>query len=162
MIENELKQFIEISKESLKRVLPTERLAMEEHLFSLNVNFMHLMQLQWSKTTLKSTDSYRMFLAEQCLYHLIAAGITGELNMDDLYDSFLESYGRFSVKLTPELCDNLIISISTLNDIDMQEYRFGPIEKAAFALYVVLQTSNSTIIEFLDHYKSWQKEQKVI
>lgn len=80
----------------------------EEYLFQFQVDFYHLLSLLWSKTNLKSTDSYKIFLLSNCLKHLICGAIKSNFIFDDLQADIQECYNKIKNNFN-EVTDELII-----------------------------------------------------
>ena len=156
LIVEELKQFADIVREKYKTILPTERLTTEEHLFLANVEYAHLASLLWEKNTKTVTDSYKLYLLEICLEHLFSAIILSENNIEDVVYAFDENVEYFySVVEEKNYTYTLIVSLIA-TEYGSTQQQPDTLNKLAYALAILLKQQNITMVQFLDHYKTWK------
>ena len=156
LITEELKQFADIVRESYKKVLPTERLAVEEHLFLANVEYAHLASLLWERNTKTVTDSYKLYLLEICLEHLFTALILSDNDVNEAIAAFDENIKYFySVVEEKNYSYTLIVSLIA-TEYGASQQQPDTLNKLAYALAILLKQQNITMLQFLDHYKTWK------
>lgn len=156
LITEELKQFAEIVRQEYKRVLPTDRLSTEEHLFLANVEYAHLASLLWGKTTRTVTDSYKLYLMEICLEHFFSATMLSDVNEEEVIYAFDENIEYFYKTVEEKNYPYTLIVSLIVTEYGSSQQQPDTLNKLSYALAILLKQQNLTMIQLLDHYKNWK------
>lgn len=90
----------------------------EEYLFQFQVDFYHLLSLLWSKSSRKSTDSYKIFLLSNCMRNLLSGAIKSNMIIDDLQYEIQDSYNKIKNTFN-NVTDELIVLFNGETEINI-------------------------------------------
>ena len=90
--------------------------SVEEYLFQFQVDFYHLLSLLWSKTTRKSTDSYKVFLLSNGLRSLLSGAIKSNFTFEELQADIQEGYNKIKSTFS-NVTDEMIVLFNGETDL---------------------------------------------